>query len=272
MMISSGLTTQISQENPVIFIGAGPGHPDLITVAGQRALAQADLIVYAGSLVSPDMLSWAKEGAELVDSAGLDLEQIVTHMVMAHQAGRRVVRLHSGDPSLYGAVWEQFQALRQKGVPYQVIPGVTAALASASVLGLEFTIPEISQTLILTRAAGRTPVPESEALAGLAAHRSSLAIYLSAEKASDVAQALMATWGPEAPLVVVYRATWPDQQVLWTTVGELVADLAAAGIHRQALILVGPAVEALRTGQAGHQSKLYDPEFQHGFREAKPRP
>ncbi|MEW6266901.1 MAG: precorrin-4 C(11)-methyltransferase [Thermodesulfobacteriota bacterium] len=251
---------------PVIFVGAGPGRPDLITVAGRQALTEADLVIYAGSLVSPEMLSWARPGTELADSSGLDLEEIVAKMTEAHFLGRKAVRLHTGDPSLYGAVAEQFQALRQRGVPYRVIPGVTAAFAAAAALELEFTLPEICQTLILTRAPGRTPTPETEKLTELAASGASLAIYLSADQADRVAAALIPARGPEAPVCVVYRASWPDQRLVWTTAAGLVADLAAAGIKRQAVILAGPAVEAWRADRVSPASRLYDPEFSHGFR------
>ncbi len=254
--------------NPVLFVGAGPGDPDLITVAGRRALEAAELVVYAGSLVPREMLSWCRPGVEAVNSAGLDLDQIVERMVSAWRAGRRVVRLHTGDPSLYGAVHEQFRALEAEGVPYRVIPGVTAAFAAAAALGLEYTLPELCQSLILTRAPGRTPVPPGEDLAGLAAHRASLAIYLSAGQADRVSQALSTALGPDSPVAVVQRASWPDQRVLWTTAQDLPGDLAAAGITRQALILAGPALDLVQRGGAAAASRLYSPGFSHGFRRA----
>lgn len=261
----------VKQERPVLFVGAGPGDPDLITVAGRRALEQADLVVYAGSLVSPDMLGWCRPEARRVDSAGLDLEQIVETMAQAWRRGERVVRLHTGDPSLYGAVAEQFRALREMGIPYVVIPGVSAAFAAAAALGLEYTIPEKGQSLILTRAAGRTPVPAGEDLADLAAHGASLAIYLSVGQADKVARDLGRAFGPQAPLVVVYRVSWPDEKLLWTTPRDLARDLAEAGISRQALILAGPGVAEL-AGDPGGRSRLYDASFSHGFRRAKDGP
>lgn len=253
-------------DNPVIFVGAGPGDPELITVVGRRALEGADLVVYAGSLVSERMLSWCPS-ADAVNSAGLNLKQIVEHMHRGWQAGRRVVRLHTGDPSLYGALAEQLRELDALGVPWRIIPGVTAAFAAAAVLGLEYTLPEVTQTLILTRAAGRTPVPAAEDLAALAAHGSSLCIYLSAGQAAAVGLALAGAFGPDSPVAVVARATWPDQAVLWSTARRLANDLAAAGIGRQAVILAGPAVAARAAGGAAPDSRLYDAGFSHGWRQ-----
>jgi precorrin-4/cobalt-precorrin-4 C11-methyltransferase len=252
--------------HPIVFVGAGPGHPDLITVAGRRALEEADLVVYAGSLVSRDMLAWTREDAETVDSAPLDLQAIVGRLIEGQRAGRKVVRLHTGDPSLYGAVREQFDLLDQAGASYRVIPGVTAAFAAASALGLEYTLPETTQTLILTRAAGRTPVPEAEDLAGLAAHGSSMVIYLSAGLADKVSAALLESRPPDEPVAAVHRASWPDEKIVWTTVGGLAEDLASAGLDRQVVILVGPAAARLGRGQRGPASRLYDPGFSHGWR------
>lgn len=255
-----------TERHPIVFVGAGPGDPDLITVAGRRALEAADLVVYAGSLVSADMLGWCRPEARRVDSSGLDLAGIVDRMAAAWTAGRRVVRLQTGDPSLYGAVREQFSALEERGIPYRIVPGVTAAFAASAALGLEYTLPEVCQSLIVTRVAGRTPVPESEDLAALAAHRTSLAIYLSAGRAETVAQALKAAYGADAPLAVVYRASWPDEKILLTSVDRLADDLADADIDRHALILAGPAVETLQSGGGSPRSKLYDPSFSHGWR------
>ena len=257
--------------HPVTFIGAGPGDPDLITVAGMKALKEADLIVYAGSLVSREMLSWAPGKCELVDSARLELEETVTCMAEGHRAGSKVVRLHSGDPSLYGAIHEQIRALDELGVAWRVIPGVTAAFAAAASLGIEFTLPEISQSLIVSRVAGRTPVPPAEDLRLMAEHRTSLVVYLSSGLAPKVSAALKDVYGPQAPVAVVYRVSWPDEQVLWTTLSSLAADMEAAGIERQALIMVGPGVEAVAPGQGGGRtrSKLYDPAFSHGFRQGR---
>ena len=254
---------------PVLFVGAGPGAPKLITVAGRDALAEADLVVHAGSLVNPELLSWARPEARLVDSAPLDLGEIVDLMAQGYEAGLKVVRLHTGDPSLYGAIHEQMTALKARGVVARVIPGVTAALAAAAALGLEFTLPEITQTLIITRAAGRTPVPEGENLAALAATGASLALYLSAGQGEDVGRALAQSYGPDAPLALCYRTTWPDARLVWTTCGRLAETLRDEGLDRHTLILAGPAVAALRSRKAAPASRLYDAKFSHAHRTAK---
>ncbi|MBI4797748.1 MAG: precorrin-4 C(11)-methyltransferase [Desulfarculus sp.] len=252
--------------HPVLFVGAGPGDPELITVAGRRALEQADLVVYAGSLVSTAMLGWCRPSARAVDSAGLALTEIIEQLTAGQRQGLKVVRLHTGDPSLYGALREQLDALEGLGVPWRIIPGVTAAFAAAAGLGLEYTLPEVCQSLIITRAPGRTPVPAGEDLAALAAHGASLAIYLSAGQGPGVSQALCSALGPAAPVAVVYRASWPDEQVLWTTAQDLPQDLERAGLKRQALILAGPAVAARAAGRSGPASRLYDAGFSHGYR------
>jgi precorrin-4/cobalt-precorrin-4 C11-methyltransferase len=256
------------ETSPILFVGAGPGDPELITVKGRRALERADLVVYAGSLVPRALLQWTGPACEQVDSAGMHLDQIVGCMAAAWSAGRRVVRLHTGDPSLYGAVQEQFQALRRRRIPFAVIPGVTAAFAAAAALEIEFTLPERTQTLILTRVAGRTPVPEAENLAALAAHRSSMAIYLSVAMAEQVGAVLAGAYGAAAPCAVVQRASHPQERILYTTAARLAHDVRAAGIDRQALIVVGPALESGAEG-ATTRSKLYDLRFSHGYRLAE---
>ncbi|MDR2946608.1 MAG: precorrin-4 C(11)-methyltransferase [Candidatus Adiutrix sp.] len=256
-------------ENPVIFVGAGPGDPELITVAGQKALAAADLVVHAGSLVNPQILSWCQSTARLVDSAELSLEEITGEMVAGWKSGQKVVRLHTGDPSIYGAIHEQLVVLKASEVPWKIIPGITAALAGAAVLGLEYTLPEITQTFIITRAAGRTPVPEGEDLALLAKSRSSMAIYLSATQGETVGRVLGEAYGPKATVAMIYRATWPDQQVIWTNCENLAESLAAEGLDRHTLILVGPALDAIYTGRETPKSKLYDAAFTHMYRAGK---
>jgi precorrin-4/cobalt-precorrin-4 C11-methyltransferase len=256
----------LKQKHPVIFVGAGPGDPELITVAGRRALEEADLVVYTGSLVSRRMLCWCRDEVRTIDSAGLDLDRIVEALAQSHAAGRKVVRLHTGDPSLYGALHEQLVMLQERNIPFRIIPGVTAAFAAAASLGMEFTLPEVCQSLILTRVAGRTPTPEREDLAALASHGSSLAIYLSAGQAAKVSEALQSAFGPQAPVAVVHRATWPDELVLWSTAAGLAKDMALAGITRQAMILAGPGVAAVASGEQGAKSKLYQAGFSHGYR------
>jgi precorrin-4/cobalt-precorrin-4 C11-methyltransferase len=250
---------------PVIFVGAGPGDPELITVKGQKALARADLVLYAGSLVSPAILTWASPAAERIDTAKLALAEICASMVAGYRAGQRVVRVHSGDPSLYGAIQEQLEILEREEVPCQVIPGVTAAFAAAAALAQELTLPEVTQTVILTRAAGRTPVPEREALHDLARHGATLVIYLSITLIDRVVAELTPAYPPETPVVVAHRVSWPDQRIIRGTLATIAGLVKEAGIERQALILVGPAL-AVREGQLQARSKLYDETFSHGFR------
>jgi len=255
------------ERHPILFVGAGPGDPELITVKGQRALAAADAVLYTGSLVPEALLQWARPQARRESSAGMDLAAIVAFLREAWDQGQRVVRLHTGDPSLYGAIFEQMAALDELGIGYRVIPGVTAAMAAAAALNLEFTLPEVSQTLILTRIEGRTPVPEGERLEDLAAHGASLAIYLSAGLAPRVAEVLRGAYGDEAPCAVVCRASQPDQRILHTTAARLAADMEAAGIDRQAVILAGRVLAVAREALA-HRSRLYDRDFGHGYRPA----
>jgi precorrin-4 C11-methyltransferase len=250
----------------VFFVGAGPGDPELLTVKGQRLLSRADVIIYAGSLVNPAVLSCAKKNVRTLDSASMTLQEITAEMVRAARHGNLVVRLHSGEPSLYGAIAEQMDILRKKNVPYAVVPGVTAAFAAAAALRKEFTVPGFSQTLIITRRAGRTPVPEKEALAALAAHRASMAIYLSTGMLDDTTRELVAGGYPEdTPAAVVYRASWPDETVVRGTLATIAAKVKQINIKRQALILVGDAVGENK----GERSKLYAEDFSHGYRRQK---
>lgn len=253
------------QRHPIIFCGAGPGDPELITVKGQKALQQADLVLYAGSLVPEAVLCWAPSGAERISSADMTLEQIVAAMAEAFHQGRRVVRLHTGDPSLYGALFEQMAELRKLQIPCLVVPGVTAAFAAAAAMGIEYTLPETTQTLILTRMAGRTPVPAAESLESLARHRASMAIYLSMAMVDQVAAVLAGTYGPRARCLVAYKVSHPEEKIMMTTAADLAAEVRAAGIHRHALIVVGPAVDRDQS-QDGLRSNLYSTGFSHGYR------
>ncbi len=250
---------------PIIFAGAGPGDPELVTVKAQKALAAADLIVYAGSLVPEAVLTWTRPDAQRISSAGMHLDEIITTMTTAHADGRRVVRLHTGDPSLYGAIFEQMAALQKQDIAYEVIPGVTAAFAAAAALGIEYTLPEISQTLILTRMAGRTPVPEAENLETLARHRASMAIYLSINLVEAVAAILKRCYGDTAPCVIAYKVSHPDQKLLRTRLDRLVQTVKQENITRQALIIVGQTL-CVHEEKLVHKSKLYDQTFRHGFR------
>jgi precorrin-4/cobalt-precorrin-4 C11-methyltransferase len=256
----------MADRHPIIFVGAGPGDPELITVKGMRALSRADLVLYAGSLVSKAVLAWAPPAAEQVDTAPLALEDIVARLIEGYRAGKRVVRVHSGDTSLFSAMQEQMELLEREDVPSQVIPGVTAAFAAAAALGRELTLPEVTQTIILTRAAGRTPVPERENLRSLAAHGSTLVIYLSVGLIEQVAGELAEVYGPAAPVVVAYRVSWPEQRFIRGTLADIVPRVKESGISRQALILVGPALSA-GEGRLAAQSRLYDRTFAHGYRD-----
>jgi len=256
---------------PVLFVGAGPGDPELITVKGRNALAKADLVIYAGSLVPEAVLSWTPASARLLNSAGMTLEEVVAEIESAWLEGQHVVRLHTGDPSLYGAIFEQMAELNRQSIPYRVIPGVTAAFAAAAAMGIEYTLPEISQTLIITRMEGRTPVPEKEALASLAAHQATMAIYLSVGMIAKVVDVLQGAYGPSAPCAVVYRASQPEETIVTTTLDRMVEEVQRAGIRRQAVIIVGRVLdvtlENLRT-----KSRLYDAGFSHGFRNSGEKP
>ena len=241
----------------VYFVGAGPGDPELITVKGQRLIAQADLILYAGSLVPEDLLQGAPAHAECRSSLKMKLAQQVSLMAQAVNAGKTVVRLHTGDPSIYGAIAEQMQALRQEGVPYRVVPGVSSALAAAAALQVELTLPEQTQTVILTRLGGRTPVPESENLAALAAHHSSLIIFLSTGMIDRVVNDLLAAgYTPQTPVAVVYRVSWPDEKVIRGTLVDIVQTLSVAEITHHALIVVSPALDQDQ-GEVSPVSHLY---------------
>lgn len=255
----------MQEKNPILFVGAGPGDPELITVKGQRALRNADVVVFAGSLVPAALLQWTEPGTETHNSASMALGQIVQVMADARQAGKKVVRLHTGDPSLYGAIFEQMVELDRQSIPYRVIPGVTAAFAAAATLGMEYTIPEVSQTLILTRIAGRTPVPDTEQLATLAAHKASMAIYLSMGLIDQVGPVLSAAYGAKSMCAVVYRASHPDEKVFTIPVGELVRTMQAEEITKHALIIVGAAVSA-REQSRDQRSRLYDAGFSHEYR------
>lgn len=247
----------------ISIVGAGSGAADLITVRGARLLGQADVIVYAGSLVNPQLLSYAKEGCEIHNSAKMTLEEVVDVMAKAHFLGKNVVRLHTGDPSIYGAIREQMDALDADGIPYDDTPGVSSFCGAAAALNAEYTLPTISQTVIITRMEGRTPVPEKEKLASLAAHGATMVIFLSIGLIDKVQQALLAggAYTPETPAAVVYKASWPEQKVVRCTVGTLAGSTRANGITKTALIVVGEFL-----GTRYERSKLYDPTFTTEFR------
>ena len=249
----------------ISIVGAGSGAADLITVRGARLLGQADVIVYAGSLVNPQLLSYAKEGCEIHNSAKMTLEEVVDVMAKAHFLGKNMVRLHTGDPSIYGAIREQMDALRQKNIPFEVVPGVSSFCGAAAALQAEYTLPGVSQTVIITRAAGRTPVPEKENIRSLAAHRATMAIFLSAGLLEQLTEDLVeGGYPPETPAAIVYKATWPDEKVCICQVSTLAETAQKEGINKTALILVGDFL-----GQQYDRSLLYHPNFTTGFREGK---
>ncbi|MFN8522390.1 MAG: precorrin-4 C(11)-methyltransferase [Chloroflexota bacterium] len=255
----------------VVFVGAGPGAPDLLTVRAVRAIEAADLLVYADSLVHQDVAALARPDAEVIGSSGLTLEQVTARVVDAARAGRLVVRLQSGDPSVYGAMHEQMVLLAQAGVPYSVIPGVSSAFAAAAVLGAELTVPNVSQTVIMTRVPSRTTtVPGVEAVESLAAHGGTMVVFLSVGAIDRVvARLLEAGRAPETPAAVVYRVTWEDEQVIRGTLADIAAKSRAAHLTKQALILVGDAIDPnIIEHAAAERSHLYDPAYTHSFRVA----
>ena len=246
----------------VYFVGAGPGDPDLLTVKGRRLLEQARVCVYAGSLVSPDVVALLPAEAERHDSAAMDLDAIVAVMVAAAARGVDVVRLHSGEPSLYGAIGEQMDALDRAGIDYEVVPGISAFQASAAALRVELTAPGVAQTVILTRTPGRTPMPPAEDLSRLAASRATLCVYLSTERIGGICGTLAAHYGADCPAAVVYHASWPDQRVLRATLADIGERVREEGLTRTALFMVGRALARPQQGA----SKLYDKAFDHGYR------
>src|ERR1700761_1416281 len=227
----------------VFFIGAGPGDPELITVKGQRLVRSCPVILYAGSLVPAAVLE-GHRAEQVVNTADLDLDQIVALLATAHAKGQHVARVHSGDPSLYGAIGEQIRRLRELGIPYEIVPGVTATAACAAALGCELTLPGISQTLILTRYASKTAMPDGEQLADLARHRASMAIHLGVRHLARIVDELRPHYGGACPVAVIYRASWPDEEKIIGTLDDIVSKVQPAGIERTALILVGQVLAA----------------------------
>lgn len=246
------------QEGIVYFVGAGPGDPELLTLKAQRLIAQADVILYAGSLVNPTVLARARSGAALYDSAEMKLADQVGVMSAAARQGQTVVRLHTGDPSIYGAIFEQMRELDSGGVAYRVVPGVSSAFAAAAALGIEYTLPGDTQTVIFTRLAGRTPVPEGERLRDLAAHRTSLVLFLSAGMVPGVVDELDAAgYAPETPVAMVFRASWPDERIVRGTLADIAGRVEADEITHHALIIVSPALRPELKGELAQDSHLY---------------
>lgn len=247
----------------ISFVGAGPGDVDLITVKGRKLLEEADVVIYAGSLVSREHLSFCKPDCNIYNSASMTLEEIVDKMEYAAKKDLKVVRLHSGDPTIYGAIREQMDMLAKKGIEYQVIPGVSSFTATCSSIKREFTLPNVSQTVILTRIEGKTPVPEEEDLELLAKHKASMAIFLSVKNLDRVVEKLKKGYGrDDVPIAVVYKVTWDDEKIIVGTLKDIVEKVQKEGITKTAQILVGDFIEG-----EYERSKLYHPSFSHGYRE-----
>lgn len=246
----------------VHFVGAGPGDVDLITLKGYKLLAEADVVIYAGSLINHDLLKYCKESAELHDSAYMTLDEIINTMEKGVKSNKRVVRLQTGDFSIYGSIREQTEEMNKRGIPYDCTPGVSSFLGAASSLGVEYTVPEVSQSVIITRMAGRTPVPDRESLRSFAQHRTSMAIFLSVQGIHKVAQELIEGGYPmSTPAVVIYKATWPEEKHVRGTLENIAEKVREEGIKKTALILVGDFL-----GDEFNYSKLYHAGFSHEYR------
>ncbi|HJE83554.1 precorrin-4 C(11)-methyltransferase [Megasphaera stantonii] len=249
----------------VHFVGAGPGAPDLITLRGKSLLEQADVIIYAGSLVNPALLEYAKEGGVVKNSASMTLEEVVSVIEQAEAEGKVTVRLHTGDPSVYGAIREQMDILAEKGIAFDVVPGVSSFCAAAAALQAEYTLPGVSQSVVITRMEGRTPVPDRQKIADYAAHKATMVIFLSAGLLEGLQEELQkGGYDEQTPAAIVYKASWPEERVFRCTVGTLAETAKAQGIDKTALILVGEFL-----GSAYDRSLLYDPAFTHGYRQGK---
>ncbi len=253
-----------TEAQTVWFVGAGPGDKELITLKGYRLLQRAQVVIYAGSLINTELLDYCPPDAQCHDSAELHLEQIIDLMEAGVKAGKTVVRLQTGDVSLYGSVREQGEVLTARGIAWKVVPGVSAFLGAAAELGVEYTVPEVSQSLVITRLEGRTPVPPLEQLESFAAHQTSMAIYLSVQRIHRVAERLIEGGYPaDTPVAVIYKATWPESQTVRGTLTDIADKVREAGIRKTALILVGKFL-----GEEYHYSRLYAADFSHEYRKA----
>lgn len=247
------------------FVGAGPGAADLITVRGKELLEQADIIIYAGSLVNPDLLKYAKESCEIYNSASMTLEEVTDTMIQGEKEQKNVVRLHTGDPAIYGAIREQMDILDKHEIEYKVCPGVSSLFGTAAALKAEYTLPDVSQSVIVTRMAGRTPVPERESIESFAAHHATMVVFLSTGMLGELSKRLIdGGYEPDTPAAIVYKATWQDEKVVRTTVKDLEKSAKENNVTKTALITVGDFL-----GSKYDRSKLYDPSFSHEFRGEK---
>ena len=247
--------------NIVYLVGAGPGDPELITVKGQRIVNEADIIIYAGSLVNKAIIGGHKSDAEIFNSASMTLDEVIAVIERGTKENKKIARVHTGDPSIYGAIREQMDRLDKLKIPFEVVPGVSSFVASAAALKKEFTLPDVSQTVILTRLEGRTPVPEKEKLEDLASHQASMAIFLSVQMIDDVVRRLTTHYSPKTPVAVVQRATWDDQKIVLGTLENIAEKVKSEKITKTAQILVGDFL-----GDEYSLSKLYDPHFTHEYR------
>lgn len=245
------------------FVGAGSGAADLITLRGKKFLEEADVVIYAGSLVNPQLLEYTKEGCNIYNSAKMTLEEVLEVMTAAEQEGKETVRLHTGDPCLYGAIREQMDVLDEKGISYDYCPGVSSFCGAASALNLEYTLPNVSQSVIITRMAGRTPVPEKESIESFAAHQATMVVFLSTGLLEELSKRLIeGGYQPDTPAAIVYKATWEDEKSFVCTVATLAQTARENGITKTALMIIGDAV----AHHSYDRSKLYDPEFTTEFR------
>lgn len=249
----------------IYFIGAGPGDPELLTIKAGRLIQASDVIIFAGSLVSPAVLEGHQPHARIYDSAGMNLDEVMAVMLQAESDGLTTARVHTGDPSVYGAIREQIDQLEARGIAYEVVPGVSSFVAAAAAIGREYTLPGVSQTVILTRRAGRTPVPDGQDIVSLAAHGATMVIFLSIDQIEQLAADLLAGgYRTDTPAAVVSRASWPDEQIIRGDLSNIAGRVQAAGIARQALVLVGDFL-----GDAYELSRLYDRTFTHGYRKGQ---
>ncbi len=247
----------------VYFIGAGPGDPELITIKGRKLLDTADVVIYAGSLVNPGLLKGLK--TEIHNSASMTLDETTGIIRKSVESGKKVARLHTGDTAVYSAISEQIEKLRELNIEYEVIPGVSSAMAGAAILGQELTIPEISQTVIFTRLEGKTPVPESEKLSELAKHKATMVIFLSVGMIEKVKEELLQGYSEDTPVVIIEKASWPEQKIVKGKLKDIVALVKDSGIKKTALIYVGESLRA-SSESLGKESKLYHRDFKHGYR------
>lgn len=247
----------------IYIIGAGPGDPDLLTVKAAKVLSRTPIAIYAGSLVNPQVLTYLPEGAEIYNSATMTFEQVMAVFQRAHEQGFDVARIHTGDPSIYGAIQEQIDWLEGKGIPYTIIPGVSSFLAAAAALKQEFTLPEVSQTVILTRMEGRTAVPALESIESLAQHQATLVIFLSVQVIEELVTRLLVSYDPGTPIAVVYKASWPEELILRGTLQTIAEQVKEVGILKTALVIVGDVLDC-----EYKRSRLYAADYSHGYRQA----